>query len=327
VAGSDVTRAVNTGTMEESAAGRLRVAVLGLGEAGSEIARDLVAADALVRGYDPRPDRAAPPGAVDCNGEADAVAGSDVVLSANSAADAEQALRSGLPAAAPGTVWADLNTAAPALKRRLADIAEPAGVAFADVALMSTVPGRGVRTPMLVSGPGGARWAALVQALGTEVSLVAGPPGAAAQRKLLRSVFYKGMGAAVVEALAAARAAGLEEWMRDHLRQELSAADAALVDRLEDGSIRHAHRRAAEMVAAGELLTELGVPALVTSASEQWLRILDGEDVHAPDRTGPPAWGRARDRERSRTTQTLAARADRTTDGDALATRLPFQTA
>ncbi len=271
----------------------LQVAVLGLGEAGSEIAADLVAAGARVRGYDPLPDRSAPPGATDCTSESDAVAGSQVVVSVNSASDAEQALRSGLMAAAhgtaSGTVWADLNAAAPVLKRRLAGIAEATGVAFADVALMSTVPGRGVRTPMLVSGPGAVRWAALVRELGTDVAVVEGPPGAAAQRKLLRSVFYKGLGAAVVEALAAARAAGMEDWMRDHLRQELDAADAALVERLEDGSVRHARRRAAEMAAARELLYELGVPALVTSASEQWLRLLDGEGsrvANVPDQAG-----------------------------------------
>ena len=253
----------------------MRIAVLGLGEAGGEIARDLVAAGAQVTGYDPRPDRVAPPGAEDRASEADAVSGAEMVLSANSAHDAEQALRAGLAAAARGTLWVDVNTAAPALKRRLAARCEPAGVLFADVALMSTVPGRGIRTPMLVSGPGAPRWAELVSALGTTVAVVDGPAGAAAQRKLLRSVFYKGLGAAGVEAIAAARAAGLEDWMRDHLRQELAAADAALVDRLEDGSIRHAHRRAAEMAAAAELLAELGVPAFVTSASEQWLRRLD----------------------------------------------------
>lgn len=267
----------------------LRVAVLGLGEAGGEIARDLVAAGARVAGYDPRPDRPAPPGATEHASEADAVAGADVVLSANSASDAEQALRSGLPGATPGILWADVNTAAPALKRRLGDLAAPAGVAFADVALMSTVPGKGIRTPMLVSGPGALRWAELAGSLGTTVDVVDGPPGAAAQRKLLRSVFYKGLGAAVVEALAAARAAGLEEWMRDHLRQELTAADAALVDRLEHGSIVHAHRRAAEMAAAGELLAELGVPALVTSASERWLRILDEEGAPVTGPRDPPA--------------------------------------
>ncbi|MGH8987819.1 MAG: hypothetical protein ACRDXC_04370 [Acidimicrobiales bacterium] len=44
----------------------LQIAVLGLREAGSEIASDLVAAGAQVRGYDPRPDRSAPQGARDC---------------------------------------------------------------------------------------------------------------------------------------------------------------------------------------------------------------------------------------------------------------------
>ena len=45
-------------------------------------------------------------------------------------------------------------------------------------------------------------------------------------KKLLRSVFYKGMAAAVVEALEAARAAGYEQWLREHLAAELTAANA-----------------------------------------------------------------------------------------------------
>ena len=47
-----------TGTDLEGTPGErpvtLRIAVLGLGEAGSEIGRDLVAAGADVRGYDPK---------------------------------------------------------------------------------------------------------------------------------------------------------------------------------------------------------------------------------------------------------------------------------
>jgi hypothetical protein len=52
---------------------------------------------------------------------------------------------------------------------------------------------------------------------------------------------------------------------------------AATVDRLEQGSIQHARRRADEMAAAAELLDELGVPARVARASEQWLRDLMAE--------------------------------------------------
>ena len=104
--------------------------------------------------------------------------------------------------------------------------------------------------------------------------MLAGPPGTAAARKLVRSVFYKGLAAAVIEALAAARAAGCEEWLRGNIAAELAAAGPATLDRLETGSVRHARRRADEMAAAAGLLGELGIPARITRASEDWLRDL-----------------------------------------------------
>ena len=52
-----------------------------------------------------------------------------------------------------------------------------------------------------------------------------GEAGAAAARKLVRSVFYKGLAAAVTEALRAARAAGCEQWLRQ-LAEEQGAAGA-----------------------------------------------------------------------------------------------------
>jgi len=101
-----------------------------------------------------------------------------------------------------------------------------------------------------------------------------GPAGAAATRKLLRSVFYKGMAAAVVEALRAAQAAGQADWLREHIAAELAAADEATARRLEQGSYLHARRRAHEMAAASELLGELGVPPRVARASQEWLEDL-----------------------------------------------------
>jgi uncharacterized protein DUF1932 len=80
-------------------------------------------------------------------------------------------------------------------------------------------------------------------------------------------VFYKGMATAVVEALEAARAAGVESWMREHIAAELSAAQTDTVERLIDGTRRHALRRTAEMEAAADMLSELGVPPLIAEAS------------------------------------------------------------
>jgi 3-hydroxyisobutyrate dehydrogenase-like beta-hydroxyacid dehydrogenase len=133
--------------------------------------------------------------------------------------------------------------------------------------MMAPVPGRGLRVPMLASGTGAARYAALLGPLGTGIEVLDGPAGLAASKKLLRSVFYKGMAASVVEALEAASAAGDEPWLREHIAAELAAADAATVDRITDGTRRHAVRRTAEMAAAGDMLTELGVPPLMAEAS------------------------------------------------------------
>jgi 3-hydroxyisobutyrate dehydrogenase-like beta-hydroxyacid dehydrogenase len=245
------------------------IAVLGLGEAGTPIARDLVAAGAAVRGYDPRV--AAPPGVAARADEADAVRDADVVLSVNSALDAEECLRSALPALRPGTVWADLNTASPGLKLRLAEAAAGRGVAVTDVALMAPVPGRGLRTPMVASGPGAVRFAAVLGAFGAGVELLPGPAGAAISRKLLRSVFYKGLAAAVVEALAGAGAAGCEPWLRENIATELASFDARTLDRLVEGTHRHARRRAEEMAAAAAQLTELGVEPRVATAAASLL--------------------------------------------------------
>src|SRR5437868_13826993 len=151
----------------------LVIAVLGLGEAGSVIARDLTAAGALVRGYDPAV-RAAEP-ILDTATEAEAAQEAQLVLSVNSAKAAVEAFKAGLPGLLaggqprPDVLWADLNTASPGTKRQLA-----AGVPFADVAMMAPVPGRGVRVPMLASGPGAARYAALLGSLGAGIEVLDG---------------------------------------------------------------------------------------------------------------------------------------------------------
>ncbi len=245
------------------------VAVLGLGEAGSLLAADLLAAGAAVRAYDPAV-VGAPDGATRCADEADAARGADLVLSVNSASDAEAALRAGLPGMRRGAVWADLNTTSPGLKRRLAELAGAAGTPFADVALAAQVPGNGLRTPMLASGAAAAEVADVLGPLGARVEVLNASAGAAATRKLVRSVFWKSMATAVVEALTAARAAGCEQWLRDNLAEEFLRADAAYAARLETGTRAHAVRRAAEMAAAVEMLDELAVPSEMSAASRAW---------------------------------------------------------
>jgi 3-hydroxyisobutyrate dehydrogenase-like beta-hydroxyacid dehydrogenase len=253
------------------------VAVLGLGEAGAAIGQDLLGSGVTVRGYDPV--AATPAGIIETGSDAEACEGADLVLSLTTAHEAEAAFRDAAPGISRQAWFADLNTSSAGLKLRLAAVAQQHGVAFADVAMMSPVPGRGIRTPMLVSGPAAADVAAALNSLGGNAEVLPGPAGTAASRKLLRSVFYKGMAAAVVEALCASRAAGCESWLRESIAGDLGEA---MLDRLEQGSIAHAARRADEMAAAAEQLDELGVPARIAAASRDWLEQLAQEGDTAP---------------------------------------------
>ena len=206
-------------------ADRPAVAVLGLGEAGGRIAADLAAAGARVRGFDPAVP--APPGIEPGTDDADACRGADLVLSLTTAAEAEHALCQALPGLRLGAVYADANTASPGHKQRLARLAEEAGVPFADIAIMAPILPRGLRTPMLASGPAAVTVARLLERLRGTGAGAARParrgrhPQAAAQRVLQGHGRRDGGG-------AACRTGGrLEDWLREHIAADLAAADEA----------------------------------------------------------------------------------------------------
>lgn len=249
------------------------VAVLGLGEAGSLIARDFVRAGFAVRGWDP-----------DLHGDLSeipiaeshvaAVDGADVVVSVNWATVAEQVARETAPFLAGGKVYADHNTAGPALKKKLAAIVAPTGAQFVDVAMMMPVPPLGIKVPMFLAGSGAQAYAELLRPLGTPIGFVGTQAGEANARKLTRSVYYKGFAAAIYEALEAARAAGIEEWLRTDIIKSFVEADEHTLARMVDGTRKHAKRRAHEMRDAAAMLDELGVPpAMATATAESLERI------------------------------------------------------
>jgi 3-hydroxyisobutyrate dehydrogenase-like beta-hydroxyacid dehydrogenase len=246
----------------------MNVAVLGLGEAGSRIAADLVAAGCTVRGWDPVQ---RPAGIANAESALDAVHGADVVLSLNAAAIALDVANGVAGDLRGDTLYADLNTASPQLKR---DIAEALPVQFADVAITGVVPTTGLGTRALASGAGAELFAELFRPLGMPVEVVGSNPGDAAGLKLLRSVFMKGMAAAAIESLEAARAAGVE----DRVRADIAAViGEPLLERLLSGSQAHAARRVDEMHAAAAYVDELGIEPRIASAAVAWLaQLRDG---------------------------------------------------
>jgi 3-hydroxyisobutyrate dehydrogenase-like beta-hydroxyacid dehydrogenase len=239
------------------------VAVLGLGEAGSRLAADLVSLGVQVRGYDPVP-VSAPEGVDQAADARSAVAGCSIVLALTTASTALTAAESALPGLGRGAIYADLNTASPALKQDLAAHVGAAGARFADIALLGPVTTRGLGTPALASGSGAQAFADTFGPLGMPVEVVSDRPGDAATLKLVRSVFMKGLAASVLESLRAAEAAGHARWLEGEIAEVIGEP---LLGRLVEGSRRHALRRLDEMEAARELLLELGVEPRIAAAS------------------------------------------------------------
>ncbi len=200
---------------------------------------------------------------------ASAAAGCAVVLSVNAARAALEAAEATLPALNEATLYADLNTASPVLKRRLAEVVGGTGALFADIALLGPIPEQGLHAPVLASGVGAHAFAELFTRLGMPVKVISEEAGDAAALKLVRSVFMKGLAAAVVESMQAAEVIGHEEWLAQEITRMIGRS---YLERALEGSRTHAVRRVDEMEAARELLLELGVePRIATASAAQLL--------------------------------------------------------
>ena len=137
------------------------------------------------------------------------------------------------------------------------------------------VPSRGIRTPALASGDGAARFAELVRPLGMPVEIVGDAPGDAAGMKLVRSVFMKGLAAAVLESLDAAGQRGADDWLRGEIAAVLGEP---LLDRLVTGTVKHAARRLDDMDADVAYLEELGAEPRIARATAALLAELAAEE-------------------------------------------------
>lgn len=243
-----------------------RVAVIGLGEAGRIYAAALHEAGHQVIGFDPV--RTEPLTGVSlADSAAEAAGEAEVVLVFTGALASPPVARECLPALRPGALYVDLTSSAPETMAELAELA-PAD-SFVDAAILGPVIAQRAQTPLIVSGARSAEAAELLSGLGAKVTDVAGRPGSATSHKLVRSVAGKGLAAVVCETMAAARAAGIDEWMRDQLAALLPGDGYAVIDRYESGTRKHAMRRAHEMDEVVAYLTNLGVDCEMSQATAQ----------------------------------------------------------
>lgn len=263
-------RLASAGGSGHAAGVTVAISLIGFGEAAQAFAGG---AGWSARGYDiaGRDADLARLGVTASRDSATALAGASLVLSLVTAAAALAAARDATAHLAPGTLWCDMNSVAPATKRAAAAAIDAAGGRYVDCAVMAPVHPLARDVPVLLAGPHAAAAAAALAAAGfTAVRVVAGPVGSAAAIKMVRSVIVKGIEALTAEAMLAAHRAGVT----DEVLASLGPDWAAKADYNLDRMLTHGIRRADEMDEVVATLTGFGIDPLLSRGTAARQRAL-----------------------------------------------------
>ena len=244
------------------------IALIGFGEAGKAFAS---AGHWHAQVFDVLAARRAAAGVMSRDTAAAALGGAPLVLSLVTADQALAAAEVCAPHLAPGALWCDGNSVAPATKRAAAAAVEAAGGRYVDMAVLAPVDPARLAVPVLLSGEAALDAQSALAALGfTNIRVVGSQVGEASAIKMIRSVMVKGIEALTDEMMAAASAAGVT----DEVLASLDASDkpqgwpqraAYNLERMAT----HGARRAAEMEESAKTLLALGVEPLMTRSTVQ----------------------------------------------------------
>jgi 3-hydroxyisobutyrate dehydrogenase-like beta-hydroxyacid dehydrogenase len=254
-----------------------RVSFIGFGEAGQAIASGLRDAGIeRIAAWDilfPAPQGAR----LKANGDtigvklassaAGAVAETDMVISAVTAASSLEAARSVEPHLSGNPYYLDINSVSPGRKQETAKLlAQKAR--YVDVAVIAPInPGRH-RTPLLISGPHAEAVSPLLNELEMRLTIVDDKIGAAAAIKMIRSVMIKGIEALTLECFLAAARAGVLDEVTASLKNNYAGIDWPKMSEYNlERMASHGERRAAEMEEAAATLRELGLDPLMVEAT------------------------------------------------------------
>lgn len=281
--------------MASAVTGAPRVALVGFGEVGQRLARDLATGGATavsawdIRFPDPdsAPSRAATPDLVRRAASAtDAVCDADVIICAVTAGACLEAVRDLARGANPGAYVLDLNSVSPKTKCEAASIVEHAGGRYVEASVMSPIAPCGIGSPILLGGPRAAGFAPLGIALGfTGAQVYSEVTGQAAAAKMCRSVLIKGLEALLTESLVSARRYGVEQTVLDSLGGLMPGTDWSNHSRyMITRALEHGTRRAEEMREVALTVADTGLQPWLSEAiarRQDWCAAL-GQERDAP---------------------------------------------
>lgn len=243
------------------------VGIIGFGEVGRIFARDLLAKGvSRITAFDVAA-VAAEPGVALCTSPVDAAKGADLVISSVTAGGALAALAAALPGLAHGPFVLDVNSVSPGTKQATAAAVEAAGGRYVEAAVMTSVPPKGLASPMWLGGPHAEAFLAQADGLGMSLRVFSPVVGGASSVKMCRSIMVKGIEALTSECMLAARHYGVEQHVLASLADTLPHPDWRKLARyVMSRALIHGRRRSEEMAEVAITVREAGAEPMMSEA-------------------------------------------------------------
>jgi 3-hydroxyisobutyrate dehydrogenase-like beta-hydroxyacid dehydrogenase len=283
------------------------VGLVGYGEVGRILAEDLRKQDVKVTAYDLKlrsdqtgvalRDHAAAHGVALAASHIDLAAQADFIVSAVTASQAVPVAQACAPAVKKDAWFLDFNSASPGAKRRAAALIDGRGARYVEGAVMTSIPPKRIKVPLLLGGAGAEELAPLLTAIGFDAKFASKQLGVASAVKMCRSVMIKGMEAMVIESFTTARAYGVEDAVLASLAETFPGIDwekqgAYFFQRV----IEHGRRRSEEVREVAETVREIGLTpwsSQGTAERQAWVADLADEGLFGPK--GTDAFARSPD--------------------------------
>ena len=198
---------------------------------------------------------------------ADAVAETDLVISAVTAASSLEAAQSVAPHLSGNPWYLDINSVSPGRKQATEKLLD-GKARYVDVAVIAPNHPKRHKTPLLIAGPYAGGVAPLLEEMEMKLKVVSGETGKAASIKMIRSVMIKGLEALTLECFLAAERAGLVDEVAVSMQNNYPTLDfKQIADYNIERMASHGERRAAEMEESCVTLRELGLDPAMTEGT------------------------------------------------------------
>jgi 3-hydroxyisobutyrate dehydrogenase-like beta-hydroxyacid dehydrogenase len=251
----------------------LRIALIGFGEVGRRFADDLMGKPGLsLSAFDILRNDVARSAAYECaaaerNVDARETAraaceGADLIVSAVTAAAAEEVAAEASGFLREGQIFFDINSAAPSTKRRASAHLANTGAGYVEGAVMAPVKKPGIGVSILAGGIRAEEVAERLNPFGFRITPVSREIGQASATKLCRSIMIKGLEVLMVDCAKASEHFEVKDSVFASLGETFPSIDwHALSEDMKERVATHGKRRSEEMREAGEMLADAGFDA------------------------------------------------------------------